>query len=87
MHPALRRELGHLQQASYAAALIEQSTERETPLPVIYELAREFLNTLPLTPPQPQGVFAFELKLLNELGLQPDLEKSRLTPGARQIEK
>src|SRR3954468_11658689 len=35
MHPALRRELGYLQQASYCAALVEQATERETPLPVV----------------------------------------------------
>lgn len=84
-HAALRRDLGHLQQASYAAALIEQTTERETPLPTIYELMRGFLDALPLFPPLPQSVFGFELKLLNELGLNPDLEKSKLTPGARQI--
>ena len=30
-------------------------------------------------------VFAFELKLLHELGLQPDLYKLKLTPGAKQI--
>jgi DNA repair protein RecO (recombination protein O) len=85
MHPELRQELGYLQQASYCATLIEQATERETPLPVAYELMHGFLTALPHTPPQPQTVFAFELKLLNDLGLQPDLEKSKLTPGARQI--
>jgi DNA repair protein RecO (recombination protein O) len=84
-HLALRRELGHLQQASYGVALIEQTTEKETPLPAIFELLRGFLDALPLAPPQPQSVFAFELKLLNELGLQPDPAKSRLTPGAKQI--
>jgi DNA repair protein RecO (recombination protein O) len=84
---ALRRELGYLQQAAYCSALIEQSTERETPLPVVFELMRGFLHALPLTPPQPQTVFAFELKLLEELGLQPDLEESKLTPGARLIAK
>src|SRR5271169_4167849 len=31
-HQALRQELGYLQQASYCAALVEQSTETETPL-------------------------------------------------------
>src|SRR6516164_9889293 len=34
-HPGLRRELGCLQQASYGVALIEQTTETETPLPAI----------------------------------------------------
>src|SRR4051794_25429619 len=78
LHPALRRELSYLQQAAYAATLIEQATERETPLPAVYEFLRGFLEILPLAPPQPQTVFAFELKLLNELGLAPDLTKSEL---------
>ncbi|HLX70244.1 MAG TPA: DNA repair protein RecO, partial [Verrucomicrobiae bacterium] len=82
---ALRRELGYLQQAAYCSALVEQSTERETPLPVVFELMRAFLHALPLTPPQPQTVFAFELKLLEELGLQPNLDASRLTEGSRVI--
>jgi hypothetical protein len=43
-----------------------------------------FLAALPQASPQPQMVFAFELKLLHELGLQPDLEESRLSPGAQQ---
>ena len=30
-------------------------------------------------------MFAFELKLLDELGLKPDLRKSKLTPGTQQI--
>lgn len=84
-HTALRRELEWLQQASYCAALVEQSTEKETPLPEIFELTRRFLAALPLTPPQPQTVFAFELKLLGELGLQPDLDQTHLTPGAKQL--
>ena len=32
-HAPLRQDLGALQQAAYAAALIEQTTETETPLP------------------------------------------------------
>ena len=84
-HLALRHELGYLQQASYSAALIQQATETETPLPVVYELLRGLLDHLPKQPPQSQTIFAFELKLLNELGLRPDLVKSRLTPGAKQI--
>ena len=84
---ALRRELGYLQQAAYCSALIEQSTERETPLPVVFELMRGFLRALPLTPPLPQTIFGFELKLLEELGLQPDLETSKMTPGSKLIAK
>jgi recombinational DNA repair protein (RecF pathway) len=34
---------------------------------------------------QAKTIFAFELKLLSELGLKPDLAKSTLTSGTRQI--
>jgi DNA repair protein RecO (recombination protein O) len=86
-HPALRRELGWLRQACYAAALLEQATEPETPLPAPFDLIQGFLRALPHSPPHPLPVFAFELKLLRELGLEPDLDQSRLTPGAREIVK
>jgi len=84
---SLRHELSFLQQASYCSALIEQTTEKETPLPVIFDLMRSFLDALPLAAAQPQNIFAFELKLLKELGLQPNIEESKLTPGARIIAK
>ena len=86
-YPAIRRELGRVQQASYAAALIEQVTESETPLAEIFELMQGFLNILAQATPQSHLVFAFELKLLAELGLEPDLSKSHLTPGSREIVK
>jgi DNA repair protein RecO (recombination protein O) len=86
-HAALRRELIPLQQASCCAALVELATEIETPLPAIFELMRSFLSVLSQNPPQPRNMFAFELKLLNELGLKPDLVKSRLTLGTKKIVK
>ena len=50
-----------------------------------FELLRGLLVYLPKQSVQPQTIFAFELKLLRELGLTPDLAKARLTPGAKQI--
>ncbi len=82
---ALREDLHRLRLAAYAAAFIEQATETETPLPAVFDLMAGYLDCLGLRPPSPQLVFAFELKLLNELGLKPDPEKIRLTPGAKQI--
>ena len=35
-HSSLRQDLGQLRQASYCAALIEQTTETETPLPAVF---------------------------------------------------
>jgi DNA repair protein RecO (recombination protein O) len=84
-HSALRREVAWLQQASYGAALIEQTTEPETPLPEIFQLMSDLLDHLPRQPPQPLTVFAFEVKLLAELGLRPRLEESKLSAGARKI--
>ncbi len=84
-HAALRQELGYLRQASYAAVLIEQTTEKGTPLPAIFELLRGLLPVLPRQPLSPLTIFAFEMKLLGELGQAPDLAESRLTPGAKKI--
>jgi DNA repair protein RecO (recombination protein O) len=84
-HAYLRRELGCLQQAAYAAELIEQTTETETPLPEIFELFEALLGHLPAQPPQIQTVFAFELRLLRLLGLEPDAGESKLSPGTTQL--
>jgi len=85
MHGAIREDILKLSQAAYAAALIEQATETETPLPGVFELLRGFLDCLCRQKPAAQLVFAFELKLLRELGLDPDLQKTGLTAGAKQI--
>src|SRR5437764_6782908 len=55
-HPALRQELGRVQQASHAAALVEQVTELETPLPEIFEMVQGFFRVLTEAPAQPQLV-------------------------------
>ena len=85
LHAALRQNLASLRQATYATAFIEQATETETPLPAVYDLMLGFLNHLCQRPDGPQTVFAFELKLLQELGLKPDWEKTGLSPGAKKI--
>jgi DNA repair protein RecO (recombination protein O) len=82
---ALRQDIHRLRQASYATAFIEQATETDTPLPAIFELTTGYLDCLCHHPPAPQLVLAFELKFLQELGLNPDLEKAQLTPGTKQI--
>lgn len=84
-HGALRTDMGWLQQASYAAALIEQTTETDTPLPGMFELFRGFLAQLPHQSTQSLSVIAFEMNLLKELGQAPDLQQARLTGGVRQI--
>jgi DNA repair protein RecO (recombination protein O) len=84
-HGAIREDILKLQQAGYLAAFLELATETATPLPEIFELTRGFLRHLCGQSPQPQNIFALELKLLRELGLVPDFAETRLTPGAKKI--
>ncbi|HVU28061.1 MAG TPA: DNA repair protein RecO [Verrucomicrobiae bacterium] len=84
-HAPIRQDILKLQQAAYAAHFIEQATETETPLPEIFGLLRDFLKFLCGHETKPQNIFALELKLLRELGLEPDFAESHLTPGAKKI--
>jgi len=84
-HEALRHDLAYIQQASYCAALVEQATETDAPLPTIYELTASLLDYLPKQAAQPLTIFAFEMRLLTELGLRPDLAQTKLSRGARKI--
>jgi DNA repair protein RecO (recombination protein O) len=84
-HLAIRSDLAKLQQAAYATAFIEQTTETETPLAEVYQLLANFLEWLCAHPPQLQNVLTLELKLLRILGMEPDLSETRLTPGAKKI--
>jgi DNA repair protein RecO (recombination protein O) len=84
-HGAIRQDMMKLQLAGYTAAFIEQATETDTPLPEIFEQTRDFLKHLCTQKPRPQNIFALELKLLRELGLEPDANETRLTPGAKKI--
>jgi DNA repair protein RecO (recombination protein O) len=83
--PNLRQELMYVQQASYAAALIEQTTEKDTPLPEVHGLFSSFLKYLPAHPPKPRTVFAFELRLLRILGLEPDFEDTKLPAETQSL--
>ncbi len=76
----LRENYPLLQQACYAAALIEQTTEVETPLDEIVDLFLGFLAHVGgERPARSRTVLAFELRLLEELGLAPDFSTPRLS--------
>ena len=81
----LRDDMGKFRQAAYATAIIEQATETETPMPEIFGLVAGFLDFLGANAATPQNIFALELKFLRELGLEPELAETRLTPGAKKI--
>jgi len=50
-------------------------------LPTVFELLKEFLISVGTRKPSPQLIFAFELKMLGELGLEPDWHKAKLMAG------
>jgi DNA repair protein RecO (recombination protein O) len=87
MNAALRENLTKLRQAAYAAAFIVQTTEAETPLTGIFELFQKFLNSLGIHKASAQALFAFELKMLQELGLEPDWHNSSLAAGTIKAAK
>jgi len=84
-HGFMRQDLGCLQKAAYCVRLIEQATETETPLPGVYRLFAGLLTQLPAQPPLGILVFGFELKLLGELGLKPELAHLQMSTGARAM--
>jgi DNA repair protein RecO (recombination protein O) len=84
-HGELRADILKLNRAAYATAFIEQATETDTPLPGAFELLRGFLKCLCEQKPAAQLVLAFELKLLREIGLQPDWAQTRLNAGTKRI--
>jgi len=84
-HRRLREDVVALQRAAYACAFIEQATETETPLPAVFGLLEQFLAMASQGKAAVPMVFAFELKLLQELGLAPDLAGTALTPGTKKI--
>lgn len=84
-HSSIRNDMARLEHAAYATAFIEQATETETPLPEIHALLARFLDWLCQQTPEPQSIFALELKLLRELGMEPDLATTSLTAGTRKI--
>ncbi len=83
-HAALRGDILKLRQAAYAAAIIEQATETETPLPGVFELLRGHVDHLCRHAPAPQMIFAFELKLLRDIGLFPDWNQTNLSAGTKK---
>jgi DNA repair protein RecO (recombination protein O) len=84
-HSALRLDLRWLSQACYFVQLLEHTTETNTPLPGMLDLFNGVLEVLPQHTSDAVLVFAFEMKLLADLGLKPDLAQANLTPGTREL--
>jgi DNA repair protein RecO (recombination protein O) len=88
-HPALRQELAALRAASYGAAFVEQTTETDTPLPGMLENFLGFLQSLGEMANSPgsnaQKIFAFELRMLEALGLEPDFGANHISAPTIEV--
>lgn len=82
--PSLRHDLCALHRAAYASALIQQTTETDTPVPELFDLMLSFLQAL-ATRSSPIHVLAFELKLLQLLGLSAEAHPRKLSAGATRL--
>lgn len=83
--PCLRTDYTALCQAAYAGAFVEQMTETDTPLDEVYQLMIDWLRRVSLGPARPRMVYAFELRLLDLLGLGADSTGTSLSPEAAAL--
>lgn len=80
----LRKEFVALEQLARAGRRIERATEEEAPIPEIFDLFRLLLDEIGKPPFEPSLLLAFEIRLLQVLGLTPILEGSSLPIGSRR---
>src|SRR4051812_40652639 len=81
---ALRFDFDRLHKAVYAAALVEQATETDSPVPELFALLISFIQALAQNASS-AIVFGFELKLLWLLGMDPGAADTPLSPGAKKL--
>ncbi len=84
-YPALRTDWRRLNQAAYGVALIEQTTETDTPVAEIYRQFLGYLGHINGRTPTAWSVLALELKHLTEIGMAPDLDRESLPSDSRQL--
>lgn len=84
--PEFRSDWRRLVRASYAVALVEATTEMDTPVPEVFRLFLEYLGHL-------AGggaggvvsVLALEVKHLAGMGLEPDWSRGAIAGGVRRL--
>lgn len=72
LHVPLRDDLGRFASASYLAELMLRLTQEHDPVPDLFFLLRTFLEYCAANPLTPKVLCRLHLRLLQELGLQPN---------------
>jgi len=73
IHPGIGKDIAAIAHASYATDLVEALSPKGQPEPVIFELLLEMYGLLSREPPTSERLRVFELRLLTEAGLAPQL--------------
>ena len=81
----LRTDWHRLSAAVFILRLLEMASEKETPLAELYSLMVELLDELSQSAPPALLEVKYELKLLAELGVLPNLNTSKLPRPARAL--
>ncbi|MSR67003.1 MAG: DNA repair protein RecO [Pedosphaera sp.] len=84
-HQSLFTNFQLLRQIAYCSSLIEQTTEKQTPLPEAYRLFSAFLNAVSSPAKIVAPVIAFEIRWITELGFKPDLRQTRLSTESKDL--
>jgi hypothetical protein len=84
-HPELRADWDRLSRAAYGVALVEWTTETDTPLPEAWDLFRGYLGEVCSGPKTMRAVLALELRHLADLGQLPELNRPSLLPDAGSL--
>ncbi len=74
-----------LRQLVYCASLIEQTTEKQTPIPEAFRLFISFLTALSANAQNQFIVIAFEIRWITELGFKPDSRQTRLSSESKDL--
>ncbi len=73
--PGLTADLGRIAYAGYGAELVREICAWRHPEPSIFDLLVEFFSLIETDPLRPELLRVFELRLLQEHGLRPELER------------
>ena len=84
-HTTVSSNIKSLSLLAYGTHFLEKATEPDHPMPGVYTIFSTLIEHLNCTPPEKILVYAFEIKILNELGLAPAAEDGRMHKDISQL--
>tara|TARA_Y100000589_G_scaffold291980_1_gene295825 strand:+ start:3303 stop:3944 length:642 start_codon:yes stop_codon:yes gene_type:complete len=84
-HTTVSSNIRSLSLLAYGTHFLEKATEPDHPMPGVYTIFSTLIEHLNCRPPEKILVYAFEIKILNELGLAPAAEDGRMHKDISQL--